>query len=79
MAAGVGGFCEVYRRGPVYLSRLALHDLFKPVNHRNALCMLTLILVAIPMAFLNELNAIAALSLVHGANFLSSFGRPQRD
>jgi hypothetical protein len=41
--------------------------------------MLTLILVAIPMAFLNELNAIAALSLVYGANFLSSFGRPQRD
>ena len=41
---------------------LALYDLLKAVNHRNALCMLTLILVAIPIAFLNELNAIAALS-----------------
>src|ERR1035438_4911948 len=58
---------------------LALYDLFKAVNQRNALCMLTLILVAIPMAFLNELNAIAALSLVHGADFLSLFGQPQRD
>ncbi len=58
---------------------LALYDLFKAVNHRNALCMLTLILVAIPMAFLNELNAIAALLLVHGADFLSSFSQPQRD
>src|SRR6266568_463011 len=58
---------------------LALYDLFKAVNHRNALCMLTLILVAIPIAFLNELNAIAALVLVHGADFLSLFGQPQRD
>src|SRR5450631_742297 len=58
---------------------LALYDLLKAVNPRNALCMLTLILVAIPMAFLNELNAIAALSLVRGADFLSLFGQPQRD
>jgi hypothetical protein len=58
---------------------LALYDLFKAVNHRNALCMLTLILVAIPIAFLNELNAIAALVLVHGADFLSLFSQPQRD
>ena len=58
---------------------LALYDLFKVVNHRNALCMLTLILVAIPIAFLNELNAIAALVLVHQADFLSLFDQPQRD
>ena len=58
---------------------LALYDLFKAVSHRNALCMLTLILVAIPMAFLNELNAIAALVLVQGADFLSLFSQPQRD
>src|ERR1700692_1328765 len=58
---------------------LALYDLLKAVNHRNALCMLTLILVAIPIAFLNELNAIAALVLVHGGDFLSLFDQPQRD
>lgn len=58
---------------------LALYDLFKAVNHRNALCMLTLILVAIPIAFLNELNALAALALVNGADFLSAFSQPQRD
>jgi hypothetical protein len=57
---------------------LALYDLFKAVNHRNALCMLTLILVAVPIAFLNELNAIAALSLINGADFLSLFGQPER-
>ena len=31
------------------------------------------------MAFLNELNAIAALVLIHGAGFLSVFDQPQRD
>ena len=58
---------------------LALYDLLKAVNQRHALLMLTLILVAIPIAFLNELNAIAALVLVRGADFLSLFDKPQRD
>jgi hypothetical protein len=58
---------------------LALYDLLKGINQRHALHMLTLILVAIPIAFLNELNAIAALVLVHGADFLSLFDKPQRD
>ena len=58
---------------------LALYDLLKGVNQRHALLMLTLILVAIPIAFLNELNAIAALVLVRGTDFLSLFDQPQRD
>jgi hypothetical protein len=58
---------------------LALYDLLKAVNHRNALYMLTLILVAIPIAFLNELNAIAATFLVRGSEFLSVFDQSQRD
>src|SRR5438270_6807412 len=40
--------------------------------------MLTLIVVLIPIALLNELNAIAALILVRGADFLSIFEKPQR-
>ena len=58
---------------------LALYHLLKPVNYRLALCMLTLILVAVPIAFLNELNAIAALILVRGSEFLSVFDQPQRN
>ena len=57
---------------------LALYDLLKKVNRRYALYMLILILAAIPIAFLNELNAIAALVLVHGSDFLSLFDQPQR-
>lgn len=37
------------------------------------------LMASIPIAFLNELNAVAALVLVHGADFLSTFEKPQRD
>jgi hypothetical protein len=58
---------------------LALYDLLKGVNQRRAALMLTLIVVSIPIALLNELNAIAALILVRGADFLSIFEKTQRD
>jgi Domain of unknown function (DUF4386) len=58
---------------------LALYDLLKGVNRRHASLMVLLIVVAIPIAFLNELNAIAALVLVSGGDFLSPLGEPQRD
>src|SRR6267154_1406508 len=58
---------------------LALYDLLKGVNRRHASVMGTLIVVSVPIAFVNELNAIAALVLVRGADFLSIFEKPQRD
>jgi len=58
---------------------LALYDLLKGVNRRHASLMLVLIVVSIPIALLNELNAIAALILVRGADYLSLFEKPQRD
>jgi hypothetical protein len=58
---------------------LALYDLLKGVNQRHAALMLTLLVVSIPIALLNELNAVAALILVRGADFLSIFEKPQRD
>ena len=58
---------------------LALYDLLKGVNRRNASLMVTLIVVSIPIAFLNELNSVAALVLIRGADFLSIFDKPQRD
>jgi hypothetical protein len=41
--------------------------------------MVILVVVQIPIAFLNELNSIAALALVRGADFLSMFEKPQRE
>ena len=58
---------------------VALYDLFKGVNRRHASLMVTLIVVSIPIAFVNELNSIAALVLVRGRDFLSIFEKPQRD
>src|SRR5580658_8869585 len=57
----------------------ALYDLFKGVNQRQAALMVILIVVQVPIAFLNELNSIAALVLVRGADFLSIFEKPQRE
>src|ERR1700689_3267699 len=58
---------------------LALYDLFKGVNRRHASLMVILIVVSIPIAFLNELNSFAALILVRGADFLSVLEKTQRE
>lgn len=63
---------------------LALYDLLKGVNRRHAALMVLLILVSVPIAFVNELNSVAVLVLVRGADargvgFLSVFEKPQRD
>lgn len=58
---------------------LALYDLLRGVNRRHASVMVILIMLSIPIAFLNELNSFAALVLVRGPEFLSVFDKPQRD
>jgi hypothetical protein len=58
---------------------VALYDLLKGVSRRHASLMVTLIVVSVPIAFVNELNSIAALVLVRGADFLSIFEKPQRE
>jgi hypothetical protein len=57
----------------------ALYNLFKGINQRHAVLIVILLAVSVPIAFLNELNSIAALVLVRGADFLSPFDKPQRD
>jgi hypothetical protein len=52
---------------------LALYDLFKGVSKKHASILLILVLVSVPISFLNELNQIAVLILLSGANFLSAF------
>jgi hypothetical protein len=58
---------------------VALYDLLKGVNQRHAWLMVLLIVVSVPIAFLNELNSIAALLLVRGADFQSIVEKPQRE
>jgi hypothetical protein len=58
---------------------LALYDLLKTVHRRSASLMVTLFVVSVPIAFLNELNSMAALALARGTDFLLIFEKPQRD
>jgi len=58
---------------------LALYDLLKGVNQRHASLMVLLIVVAVPIAFLNEVNSFAALALVRGSDFLSILDQTQRN
>lgn len=60
---------------------LVLYRLFKPVSERHALAMLVLILLSVPISFVNVLNDVAALYFAGGAgaNFLSVFDAHQRD
>jgi hypothetical protein len=61
------------------LVALALYELLQGVSRRHAALMVILIVVAIPIAMLNELNAVAALALVRGADLLPTFAQPQRE
>jgi hypothetical protein len=56
---------------------LALYKLLKPVNPNVALHMVVLLLVGVPIALVNELNQVAALLLLSGADNLiaSEVGR----
>jgi hypothetical protein len=60
------------------LVALALYHLLRSVHRRAALLMLVLLLVSIPIAFLNELNSVGALLMVRGTDALSVFDEPQR-
>jgi len=58
---------------------LVLYRLLKGVNQQHASLMAILALVQVPIAFLNEVNSLAAVILVRGADFLSVFEKLQRD
>jgi hypothetical protein len=56
---------------------LTLYRLLKDVDQSYATAMVALVLVAVPIAFLNMLNNLAALVLLSGAEFLSAFTAAQ--
>ena len=58
---------------------LALYRLFRPVDRDHAMQMLLLVVMSVPIMFLNTLNELAALILVGAPSFLAPFTRPQLD
>jgi len=61
------------------LAVLTLYRLFKDVDKQQALYMIVLWVVTVPITFINELNRIGALILVSDASFLSAFTPGQTD
>lgn len=61
------------------LGVLSLYRLFKDVNNQQAVSMVVLWVVSVPIMFLNELNRIGALILVSDTGFLSAFTPGQTD
>jgi hypothetical protein len=60
------------------LLTFTLYRLFKETNKNVALLMLMLGFMDTPLYFFNALNDMATLTIVHGADFLSTFTETQR-
>jgi len=58
---------------------LVLYRLLQEVNRQHAALMVILVMVQIPLAFIDALNQIAAFILVRGPDFLSVFDKGQRE
>jgi hypothetical protein len=56
---------------------LFLYKLFKPVNSNMASLMVIFLLLAVPIAMLNEINDFAVLQLLNGADYLKVFTTEQ--
>ena len=58
---------------------IALYDLLKEVNRRDAIAMLTLVVIALPIVVLNEAFGMGVLVVLHPGNFMSAFDQSQRE
>jgi hypothetical protein len=71
-------FADLTSQAMFVFVALSLYHLLKEVNRWQALLMLLLLLASIPIAFLNELNSVAALMMARGSDFPSVFEESQR-
>jgi Domain of unknown function (DUF4386) len=74
---GIAG--ELFSSTVVIFAVLAFYSLFKAVSGKHARAMLVLMLISVPISYLNVLNDLAAITFARGPEFLSSFVQPQRD
>jgi len=58
---------------------LALYHLLKEISRKQAMLMVTLVVISVSTTFVNTLNQIAALIILSGAGFLSVFEKSQLD
>lgn len=71
---------ELFSSTIVIFAVLAFYRLFKAVSQKHAVAMLILILVSVPISYLNVLNDLAALTFARCPEFLSAvFNQRQLD
>lgn len=70
---------ELFSSTVVIFAVLAFYSLFKAVSGKYARAMLVLMLISVPISYLNVLNDLAALTFARGPEFLSIFDQAQRD
>jgi hypothetical protein len=76
----LGMASEIFHQALAVFIVLLLYRLFRPVNEIHARQLVALgALVSVPIMFANVLNEVAALILVSGPTFLSTFDRAQLD
>jgi hypothetical protein len=70
---------ELFSSTVVIFAVLAFYSLFKAVSGKHARAMLVLMLISVPISYLNVLNDLAALTFARAPEFLSIFDQAQRD
>lgn len=76
----LGMFVELFSATIVIFAMVAFYELFKRVSHKQAMTMIILMLVSVPISYLNLLNDLAALTLARSPAFLSAvFDKTQLD
>lgn len=76
----LGMAVELFSSTVVIFAMLAFYRLFKRVSQKHAMAMMILMLISVPISYLNVLNDLAALTLARGPAFLSAvFDKAQLD
>jgi hypothetical protein len=74
---GIGFLSDLSHQVIFIFYVLVLYKLLKPVSKNQAVLMVVLALVGIPIAMLNQLNQLASLVLLSGADYLTAFEADQ--
>lgn len=76
----LGMAVELFSSTIVIFAMVAFYHLFKRVSQKHALAMMVLMLISVPISYVNVLNDLAALTLARGPAFLSAvFDKAQLD
>ncbi len=75
----LGMAVELFSATVVIFAMVAFYRLFRAVSQKHAMAFMILMLISVPISYLNVLNDLSALTLARGPAFLSAVDRPQLD